>query len=79
MMFIEGETDYRTPPNEGGEIMFRALKYRKIPTAMIRFPNETHELSRSGAPWHRIERLQHIVNWFDKYLQGKPINIYDVD
>jgi dipeptidyl aminopeptidase/acylaminoacyl peptidase len=79
MMFIEGETDYRTPPGEGGEIMFRALKYRKIPTAMVRFPNETHELSRSGAPWHRIERLQHIVNWFDKYLQGKPINIYDVD
>lgn len=78
-MFIEGEADYRTPPADGGEIMFRALKYRKIPTAMVRFPNESHELSRSGAPWHRIERLQHIVNWFDKYLQGKPINIYDVN
>jgi dipeptidyl aminopeptidase/acylaminoacyl peptidase len=79
MMFIEGEADYRTPPADGGEIMFRALKYRKIPTAMVRFPNESHELSRSGAPWHRIERLQHIVNWFDKYLQDKPIKIYDVE
>jgi dipeptidyl aminopeptidase/acylaminoacyl peptidase len=79
MMFIEGEADWRTPPNEGGEIMFRALKYRKIPTVMVRFPNESHELSRSGAPWHRIERLQHIVNWFDKYLQAKPINLYDVE
>jgi dipeptidyl aminopeptidase/acylaminoacyl peptidase len=79
MMFIEGEADYRTPPNEGGEMMFRALKYRKIPTAMVRFPNESHELSRSGAPWHRVERLQHILNWFDKYLQDKPIKIYDVD
>ena len=79
MMFIEGEADYRTPPNEGGEIMFRALKYRKIPTAMVRFPNESHELSRSGAPWHRVERLQHILNWFDKYLQDKPIKIYDVE
>jgi dipeptidyl aminopeptidase/acylaminoacyl peptidase len=78
MMFIEGEADWRTPPNEGGEIMFRALKYRKVPTVMVRFPNESHELSRSGAPWHRIERLQHIVNWFDKYLQDKPIKIYDV-
>jgi len=78
MMFIEGEADYRTPPADGGEIMFRALKYRKIPTAMVRFPNESHELSRSGAPWHRIERLQHILNWFDKYLQDKSINIYDV-
>jgi len=78
-MFIEGEADYRTPPADGGEIMFRALKYRKIPTVMVRFPGESHELSRSGAPWHRIERLQHIVNWFDKYLEGKPIKIYDVE
>ena len=49
--------------------MFIALKYRKIPTVMIRFPNEGHELSRSGQPWHRIERLQHIVGWFDKYTE----------
>jgi dipeptidyl aminopeptidase/acylaminoacyl peptidase len=79
MMFIEGEADYRTPPADGGEMMFRALKYRKIPTAMVRFPNESHELSRSGAPWHRVERLQHILNWFDKYLQDKQIKIYDVE
>ena len=79
MMFIEGEADWRTPPNEGGEVMFRALKYRKIPTVMVRFPNESHELSRSGAPWHRIERLQHILNWFDLYLQDKPIKLYAVE
>jgi dipeptidyl aminopeptidase/acylaminoacyl peptidase len=79
MMFIEGEADWRTPPNEGGEQMFRALKYRKIPTVMVRFPNESHELSRSGAPWHRVERLQHILNWFDIYLQDKPIKLYDVE
>ena len=57
MMFILGEADYRTPPGGGGEQMFRALKYRKIPTVMVMFPNESHELSRSGQPWHRIERL----------------------
>ncbi len=79
MMFIEGEADWRTPANEGGEQMFRALKYRKIPTVMVRFPGESHELSRSGAPWHRVERLQHIVNWFDKYLQGAPMKQYDVE
>jgi dipeptidyl aminopeptidase/acylaminoacyl peptidase len=79
MMFVEGESDMRTPPADGGEIMFRALKYRKIPTVMVRFPGETHELSRSGTPWHRVERLQHIVGWFDKYLQGKPIHTYDVE
>jgi dipeptidyl aminopeptidase/acylaminoacyl peptidase len=79
LMFIEGEADYRTPPGAGGEAMFRALKYLRKPTAMVRFPDESHELSRSGKPWHRVERLQHILNWFDKYLQGKSIKLYDVD
>lgn len=37
LMLILGEADYRTPPGAGGEEMFRALKYRKIPTVMVRF------------------------------------------
>jgi dipeptidyl aminopeptidase/acylaminoacyl peptidase len=77
LMLIEGEADYRTPPMAGGEMMFRALKYRHIPTVMIRFPDESHELSRSGKPTHRIERLRHIVNWFDKWLLGAKIDLYD--
>lgn len=72
MMFILGDADYRTPPAAGGEVFFRALKYKCIPTVMVRFPRESHELSRSGEPWHRVERLENIVNWFDLYLLGKP-------
>ena len=78
MMFILGEADYRTPPGAGGEEMFRALKFRKIPTVMVRFPNESHELSRSGQPWHRVERLQNIVGWFDHWLMGVPKPEYEV-
>ena len=77
MMFILGEADYRTPPGAGGEQMFRALKFMHRPAIMIRFRGESHELSRSGQPWHRIERLQHIVGWFDKYLQGMHKPEYD--
>lgn len=44
---------------------------------MVRFPGETHELSRSGKPTHRVERLRHIVAWFDKYSQGQEIHTYD--
>ncbi len=78
LMLILGEADWRTPTGAGGEQMFRALKYRKIPTVMVRFPNESHELSRSGQPWHRIERLQHIVGWFDKWLMGVAKPEYEV-
>ncbi len=77
-MFVLGETDTRTPMTAGGEAMFRALKFRRIPTVMVKFPNETHELSRAGQPWHRIERLQHIVGWFDKWLMGAAKPEYDV-
>lgn len=78
MLFIEGEADLRTPPTAGGEQMFRALKYRKVPTAMVQFPGESHELSRSGRPTHRVERLQHIVEWFEIYLMGKDSKAYEV-
>jgi dipeptidyl aminopeptidase/acylaminoacyl peptidase len=78
LMLIEGESDLRTPPAAGGEQMFRALKYLRKPTVMVRFPGESHELSRSGKPTHRVERLQHIVGWFDQYLMGKPVPAYEI-
>src|SRR5437016_2613409 len=78
IMFVLGEADSRTPAESGGEQLFRALKYLKRPTAMVVFPRETHELSRSGEPWHRIERLDHIVGWLDKWLMGVPHPEYDI-
>ena len=75
-MLVDGDDDLRTPPADGGEMMFRALKYLKIPTVMVRFPGETHELSRSGKPQHRVERLQHIVGWFEQWLNGKANPTY---
>jgi len=78
MMFILGDVDWRTPPGSGGEQMFRALKFMHKPTVMVHFPGESHELSRSGQPWHRVERLDHIVGWFDKWLMGIPNPEYDM-
>lgn len=79
VLFVLGESDYRTPQDSGGEQLFRALKYMRRPTAMVVFPRETHELSRSGEPWHRIERLEHIVNWFDKWMIGVAHPEFDIN
>jgi dipeptidyl aminopeptidase/acylaminoacyl peptidase len=78
LMLVEGESDFRTPPAAGGEQMFRALKYLKKDVVMVRFPGESHELSRSGKPTHRVERLEHIVGWMDKYLMGQDTHTYDI-
>jgi hypothetical protein len=38
LMLVLGEDDTRTPPGAGEEQMFRALKFRKVPTVMVKFP-----------------------------------------
>ncbi len=38
--------------------MFRALRYLEKLSTIIRFPGERHDLSRSGKPAHRVERLR---------------------
>jgi dipeptidyl aminopeptidase/acylaminoacyl peptidase len=78
LMLVEGEADSRTPSGSGGYTMFRALKALHKPAVMVVFPGETHELSRSGKPVHRVARLDHIINWFDKYLENKQVAQYDL-
>jgi dipeptidyl aminopeptidase/acylaminoacyl peptidase len=69
-LIIHSEEDYRCPMDQD-EQLFTALMKIGVPTEFIRFPNEPHGLSRTGKPKHRIERLQHIVRWFDRYLKPK--------
>jgi acylaminoacyl-peptidase len=67
LLIIHSEEDYRCPM-EQAEQLFVALKRLKKETMLVRFPGENHELSRSGKPRHRIERLNHILGWFKKHL-----------
>lgn len=69
-LVIHSENDYRTD-TEQGEQVFVALKKLGVPTEMVRYPQESHELSRSGRTDRRIDRLNHILRWFDVYLKGK--------
>lgn len=67
LLILHGEFDYRCPI-EQAEQLFITLKHLKKEVQFVRFPDANHELSRSGDPFLRIERLQHICTWFDKYL-----------
>lgn len=67
LLILHSEQDYRCPI-EQAEQLFVALKKRGVPTLFVRFPNESHDLSRNGQPRHRLERLRHIVDWFRAYL-----------
>jgi dipeptidyl aminopeptidase/acylaminoacyl peptidase len=67
LLIIHSERDLRCPI-EQGEQFFSALKYLRRTVEFVRFPDEGHELSRSGQPIHRLENQRRIVGWFQKYL-----------
>ncbi|WP_162271287.1 alpha/beta hydrolase family protein [Luteitalea pratensis] len=66
-LIIHSENDYRTPIADG-EQWFMALKKRKVPVEMVRYPRSTHDLSRTGEPWLLVDRLERIRSWFDHWL-----------
>jgi dipeptidyl aminopeptidase/acylaminoacyl peptidase len=67
LLILHSEQDYRCPI-EQGEQFYVTLKHLKKEVEFVRFPGANHELSRSGKPELRIERLNHICAWFEKYL-----------
>lgn len=67
MLIIHSEQDYRCPISQGEEL-FIALKRLGRTAEFLRIPDESHGLSRTGKPAHRVERLKHILRWFETYL-----------
>ena len=55
-LVVHSEEDWRCPV-EQAQRMYVALKRRGVPTELLLFPGEGHELSRSGRPRHRLARL----------------------
>lgn len=68
-LIIHSDKDYRCPLEQGLQL-FTALKDRAVPCEMYLFHDETHELSRSGKPQSRRERLRAITCWMNRWLQG---------
>ncbi len=63
---IHSECDFRVPISQGEEY-FASLVKLGIEAELIRYPEEGHELSRSGKPKHVKDRLEKIVGWFNKF------------
>jgi hypothetical protein len=67
LLIIHSENDLRCPM-EQAEQMFTVLKKLRRDVLFIRFPDETHEMSRAGRPRHRRDRFKYILDWFDAWL-----------
>lgn len=68
-MILTGDIDLRTPL-EQTEQYYRALKLRKVPTAMVRLADEYHGFNGDFSlrhPSNRVSQILYLRAWFDKY------------
>ncbi len=70
LLIIHSEQDHRCTVSEA-EQLFTALHRLGRDVVFVRFPDESHGLSRGGTPKHRRERLERIVGWWKKYLPAE--------
>jgi dipeptidyl aminopeptidase/acylaminoacyl peptidase len=67
LLIQHSENDIRTTVGQA-EALFTVLRSKKRPVRLMRVPEETHELTRSGAPFRRAENLVQVRDWFRHFL-----------
>ncbi len=75
LLILHSENDLRCPIDQA-ETLFVALRLLGRKVEFWRFPGEGHELSRSGAPRHRVQRQEIILDFFGRHLAA-PRTILD--
>jgi acylaminoacyl-peptidase len=67
LLIQHAEKDLRCPITQAEEL-FTVLRSMRRPVRLMRTPDETHELTRSGKPFRRVENLERIRDWFSHFL-----------
>jgi dipeptidyl aminopeptidase/acylaminoacyl peptidase len=67
LLIQHSENDLRTPITQGEEL-FTTLRSMHKPVRFLRVPGESHELTRSGAPFRRVDNVDKISAWFSHFL-----------
>jgi dipeptidyl aminopeptidase/acylaminoacyl peptidase len=70
-MLMTGVNDLRTPMGQTEEF-YEALKYRKVPTAMIRFNEEWH--GTTSKPSNFIRSQLYLRDWFKKHARPATVS-----
>jgi dipeptidyl aminopeptidase/acylaminoacyl peptidase len=68
LLIMHSENDLRCPI-EQAEQLFTILRLLKRDVEFVRFPAESHELTRGGSPVHRVQRFEILLDWFDRKLK----------
>lgn len=70
VLLLHSDDDLRCPPEQADQL-FVALRMLGREVEYWRFPEEGHELSRTGSPRHRVQRAEIVLDWFGRHLGGR--------
>jgi dipeptidyl aminopeptidase/acylaminoacyl peptidase len=74
LLILHSEDDLRCNI-EQAEVLFTTLRLLKKDVELVRFPAESHELTRSGNPAHRVMRFELLLEWFDRHLKEQAVPV----
>ncbi len=69
LLILHSENDLRCPM-EQAEQLYVGLKLLRRPVEFWRFPEDNHEMSRSGKPKNRLKRFEVILSWFGRQMKA---------
>ena len=67
LLIQHSERDLRTTVTQAEEL-FAVLRSHRRTVRLMRTPEESHELTRSGTPFRRVDNLRLIDEWFRHFL-----------
>ena len=70
LLIQHSEKDLRATIGQA-EALFTVLRSHRRPVRLMRVPDESHELTRSGTPFRRVENLVQVRDWFQHYLVAR--------
>ncbi|MFA6960277.1 MAG: S9 family peptidase [Opitutaceae bacterium] len=70
LLIQQNAADHQTGTAQG-ELLYRSLKILGRPVEFVSYPHATHELSRTGDPDQRIDRLVRYDEFFQRFI-GTP-------
>ena len=67
LLLLQAEGDLRCPAGQT-DLAFTMLRRLGQTVEMVRYPDEFHLLLAVGRPDRRVDRIERIVDWFERYL-----------
>ena len=70
LMIMHAENDLRTGVSQSA-MLFRALKVLEKPVEYVIYPGAGHDLSRTGDPRQRMDRLDRMIEFFGRFIENR--------